>query len=90
VDKQQHVMKKLVIREMRELKLQDVRVQQKTELYRLTSIMQNIKLASIDFDESQFSIDFKSGKNTTDLSSCEEDFEVELRITGAQVAFSFG
>ena len=52
-------------------------------------MMQKIKLASINLDESHFSFDFKSEKELTDLELCEEDFLIDLRITGASVAFSF-
>jgi hypothetical protein len=40
------------------MELLDVRVQQKTENGRLTSIMSSIKLQELDLEDSNFTVDF--------------------------------
>ena len=71
LDEQQHLMKKAFIVETRDIKLKDVRVQQKTDQVRLTSIMGDMQLASINLDDSNFHLDFTTDKELTDETVCE-------------------
>ena len=50
-------MKKSFIVEAKDMKMKDVKVMQKNEAVRLTSIMQDMQLASINLDDSRFMID---------------------------------
>ena len=57
LEEQQNVMKKSFIVEAKDMKMKDVKVMQKNEAVRLTSIMQDMQLASINLDDSRFMID---------------------------------
>ena len=83
------MLKKIFIKEARNIKLRDVRVQQKTERVRLTSIMNEMQLSSINLDKSQFTINMTPDGPITDDTTCIQDFKIELKLEGAEVAFQF-
>ena len=62
----QDLFQRLLIKEIEELELRDVRVQQKTEQGRLNSLMSSVRLHELDLEHSAFSVDFipKSGSKT--------------------------
>ena len=58
MESHQGLFQRLFIKEMEEMELRDVRVQQKTDLGRLTSLMSKVRLSEIDLENSHVSIDF--------------------------------
>ena len=48
------------IQEIDELQMADLSIKQKTEHQRLSALMQNVKLSSLDFSKSNVKVDFNS------------------------------
>ena len=67
MEEHQNLMKKSFIVEAQDMKIKDVKVKQKSEAVRLNSIIQDLQLASINLDNSRFTIDFEPAKDA-DLS----------------------
>lgn len=69
--------------------LRDVRVQQKTDLGRLTSLMKDMTLADLDLQDSHFTVDFGSSRAPKDAHDCVEDFDLTIKLTGISMVFEF-
>ena len=89
LEEQQNVMKKSFIVEAKDMKMKDVKVMQKNEAVRLTSIMQDMQLASINLDDSRFMIDLLPNQDADLTQSCLRDFQISLKLNGAQASISF-
>ena len=89
MESHQGLFQRLLIKEMEEMELRDVRVQQKTDLGRLTSLMSKVRLSEIDLENSHVSIDFVGKEPTSSEVQCETDFDMLLRITGLSMVFEF-
>lgn len=93
ISSNQKTFKRAFISQMQDTKLKDVRVQQKTDLVRLTSVISDISIASINLDSSHFDVDFWSTSEPSAQASgspqCVEDFSIELSIKGGSLEVSF-
>ena len=89
IENKQDLFQKYLIKETEEMELRDVRVQQKTDLGRLTSLMSKVRLSEIDLENAHFAIDMKSNGAPGKEVQCETDFEMNLKITGISMVFDF-
>lgn len=85
----QALFQKLLMKESEELELHDLRIQQKTEQGRLTSLISSIKLQEIDLEEAQFTVDFINNNPSPVVANCETDFDMILKFTGVSMVFEF-
>ena len=84
----QGLFKRTLMKEIEDMVLRDVRVQQKSEQGRLTSLMSKVTLADVDMDDAHFSIDFQSEVAGDDVK-CVTDFEIALKLTNFSMVFEF-
>ena len=82
IESYQGLFKKNMIREIEDLKLRDVRVQQKTDMGRLTTIMKDVSLYDIELADAIFSIDFIDTHESDLDQECVENFDLRLNIKG--------
>ena len=85
----QELFQTILMKETEEMELRDVRVQQKTDLGRLTSLISSVHLREIDLQESHFEIDFISNVSASEEAKCISDFELLFKVSGLNMVFDF-
>lgn len=89
IESYQGLFQKLLIKEAEEMVLRDVRVQQKSDHGRLTSLMKDVTLADFNLQDSHFTVDFQSEAIAQDTHDCITDFGMTIKVTGISMVFEF-
>ena len=89
IEGQQTIMNRYFIKETEEIELRDIRLTQKIEKGRLTSLTSNIRVKEIDLKNASYALDFVPSVPPSESEACDTNFEVHFKFTKLAMVFEF-
>lgn len=78
-----------LLREIDELQLNDISIKQKSEFARITGLVSNIKLGSIDFEQSRVQMDFIADDQPLSEACSQKDVQISVTISNFSLELEF-